>query len=163
MESSVDESARIVDSTVGASEIREFVTVHDSRIGDGCRIYEHSSIKKSRIGADVDVNAGAYVENAEIGSGVQIGPNCSVVGVTHELSEEGMTFRGDVFERVVLHNGVFLGANAVVGPGVEIGAQTVVAAGAIVPRDIKARKVVLAAEAPGRVVELPEWIAEHGR
>jgi len=162
MGSHVDESARIVDSTVGAAEIREYVTVHDSRIGDGCRIYEHSSIKKSRIEADVDVNAGTYVENAAVGEEVQVGPNCSVVGVTHGLSEAGMAFRGDVFERVILHDGVFLGAGAVVGPGVEVGPRTVVAAGATVPHDVGSEKVVLAAGAPGRIVELDEWIAEHG-
>jgi acetyltransferase-like isoleucine patch superfamily enzyme len=157
--SDIDESARTVDSTVGDAEIREYVTVHDSRIGDDCRLYERCSVKRSRVGEAVDINAGTYVENAEVDSDVQIGPNCSVVGVTHELGERGMVFRDDVFERVVLHEGVFLGANAVVGPGVELGAGVVVATGATVTRDIEPRRVVLGTPPAQRVVDLADWLA----
>jgi acetyltransferase-like isoleucine patch superfamily enzyme len=78
--------------------------------------------------------------------------------VTHELDGQGMTFRDDVFERVVLHEGVFLGANAVVGPGVEVGAETVVAAGATVARDIGARKIVLGTPPAQRVRDLQDWL-----
>ncbi|APW97106.1 hypothetical protein CHINAEXTREME_04680 [Halobiforma lacisalsi AJ5] len=158
MPSDVDDSARIVDSTVGRSEVREHVTVHDSEIGDGCRIYERSSIKKSHVSDSADINAGTYVENAEIGPNVQIGPNCSVVGVTHELSEEGMTFREDVFDRIVLHEGVFLGANAVVSPGVEIGEGSVVSAGATVSRDVGPEKIVLGSPPRQRIADLDEWL-----
>lgn len=157
MDADVDETARVVNASVGASELREYVTVHDSEIGDGCRIYERVSIKKSRLDGDVDVNAGSYVENAEVGPGVQIGPNCSVVGVTHELTEDGMAFREDVFERTVLGAGVFLGAGATVGPGVEVGERTVVAAGATVTDDVGAERVVLGTPPDQRVVGLAEW------
>jgi acetyltransferase-like isoleucine patch superfamily enzyme len=153
----IDESARIVNSTVGDAEIREYVTVHDSEIRDGSRVYERSSIKKSTIGEGVDINAGAYIENAEIDTGVQCGPNCSVVGVTHELTGEGMTFRDDVFERVILHEGAFIGANAVVSPGVEVGPNTVVGAGATVTGDVGAGKVVLGTPPAQRVADLADW------
>ncbi|WP_247730983.1 acyltransferase [Halovivax limisalsi] len=158
MTAEVDESARIVDSGVGYSEIREFVTVHDSEIGDGCRIYERASLKKCHLADDIDVNAGTYVENAEIGEAVQIGPNCSVVGVTHDLGARGMEFRNDVFERIILHEGVFVGAGAVVGPGVEIGAGTVVAAGATVTDEIGAGKIVVGSPPSQRIVDLREWM-----
>lgn len=157
MAADVDESARVVDSTVGRSEIREFVTIHDSTVGTGCRIYERVSLKKCRLADDIDVNAGSYVENAEIGKTVQIGPNCSVVGVTHDLGERGMAFRNDVFERVIVHEGVFVGAGAVVGPGVEIGAGSVVAAGATVTADVPPGKIVVGTPPNQRVVDLSEW------
>lgn len=153
----IDDSARVVESDVGRAEIREYATVHDSEIGDGCRVYERCSLKKSRLDDDVDVNAGAYVENADVGTNVQIGPNCSVVGVTHELDEEGATFRDDVFERIVLHERVFVGANAVVAPGVEIGAGTVVAAGATVTRDVGPGKIALGVPPAQRIADLDEW------
>lgn len=158
MTSAIEDSARIVDSTVGRVEIREYVTVHDSEIRDGGRIYERSTIKKSYIDEDVDVNAGAYIENADVGINVQCGPNCSVVGVTHELSEEGMTFREDVFERIVLHERVFVGANAVVSPGVEIGEGTVIAPGATVARDVGAGKLVRGTPPAQQIVALAEWL-----
>jgi acetyltransferase-like isoleucine patch superfamily enzyme len=156
----IDETARIVDSTLGDAEIREYVTIHDSTVGDGCQLYERSSIKKSHLDERIDINAGSYVENAEIGPEVQIGPNCSVVGVTHDLSEDGMTFREDVFERVMLHDGVFLGANTVVGPGVEIGARTVIAAGATVTEDVGPEKIVLGRPPNQRSTDLAEWLAD---
>jgi acetyltransferase-like isoleucine patch superfamily enzyme len=155
----IDESARTVDSTIGEAELREYVTVHDSEIGDDCRLYERCSVKKSHVGEAVDINAGSYVENAAIDTTVQIGPNCSIVGVTHELGEDGMGFRADVFERVVLHEGVFVGANAVVGPGVELGAGTVVSAGATVTADIGPEQVVLGTPPAQRVIDLQEWLA----
>ncbi|MDG5758877.1 DapH/DapD/GlmU-related protein [Natronococcus sp. A-GB1] len=154
----IDDTAKVVDSEVGRAEIREFATIHDADIGDGCRLYERTSIKKSRLERDVDVNAGTYVENAEIGPGVQIGPNCSVVGVTHELREDGMAFRDDVLERIVLGAGAFLGAGSVVGPGLEIGEGTVVAAGATVTDDIGPQKVVLGSPPTERIVPLDEWL-----
>jgi len=158
MTSGTDDSARIVDSTIGQAEIREYVTVHDSEIGDGCKIYECSSIKKSRIEKAVDINAGTYIENAEIGTNVQIGPNCSVVGVTHELTQQGMVFRNDIFERIILHEGVFIGANAVIAPGVEIGERSVVSAGATVSHDIGSEKIVLGTPPAQQITDLHEWM-----
>jgi len=154
----VDDSARIVDSSIGQSEIREYVTIHDSEIGDDCRIYERASIKKSSIVGSVDINAGAYVENAELGAHVQLGPNCSVIGVSHELTEQGMTFRNDVFDRIILHDGVFVGANASVSPGVEIGAGSVIGAGAVVSEDIESGKIVLGTPRAQRVNDLTKWV-----
>jgi acetyltransferase-like isoleucine patch superfamily enzyme len=153
----VDESARIVDSTVGDADVREFVTIHDSNVGDDCGIYERVSLKKSTVADGVDINAGSYVENAILDSGVQIGPNCTIAGVTHALEETGMTFREDVFEEVHLQEGVFVGANAVVGPGVEVGADAVVAAGATVTEDVAAGQIVLGAPPTQETVALSEW------
>ena len=158
MTATIDDSARVVDSTVGDAELREYVTVHDSEIEDGCRIYERTSIKKSRIHEAVDVNAGTYVENAELGPNVQIGPNASLVGVTHELTERGMTFRNDVFERIVVHDRAFVGAGAVIAPGVEIGAGAVVSAGAAVTSDVEPETVVLGSPPTQRRVPLEEWL-----
>lgn len=158
MVSDIDDTARLVETTVGDSEIREYATLHDSEVGDDCRIYEHVSVKKSTVRDSVDINAGTYVENATVERGVQVGPNCNVVGVTHELTEAGMTFRNDVFEPTVLREGVFLGAGAVVGPGVEVGENSVVAAGATVTGDVAAEMVVLGSPPDQRLVPLSEWV-----
>lgn len=155
-----DESARLVDSTAGDSEIREYVTVHDSEVGDDCAIYERVSIKKSRLHGPADVNAGTYIENAEIGPGVQIGPNCSVVGVTHELTPDGMVFQDDIFERIVLYDGVFLGASVTVAPGVEIGAESAIGAGATVIRDVDDRMLVRGTPPAQERTTLAEWLSE---
>lgn len=153
----IDESVRIVNSTTGDVTLREYTTIHDSEIGDECRIYERCSIKKCHISEEVDINAGSYVENAEIGPKVQIGPNSSIVGVTHELGEDGMIFRNDVFERIILHEGVFIGANVVLLPGVDIGKGSVIAAGATVSQDIGSEMIVLGSPPTQQIVTLEDW------
>jgi len=138
----VHDTAQLVDSTVGDAELREFVTVHDSTVGDDSRLYERVSVKKSTVGESVDINAGVYVENARLGDRVQIAPNAVVAGVTHELTGQGMTHREDVFERVVVETGAFVGAGAVVLPGVHVGENAAVAANATVAEDVPAGTLV---------------------
>lgn len=158
MGAGIDNSARVVDSDIGQSMVREFVTIHDSTIGDDCEIYERTSVKKSQIGDDVVVNAGTFVENVKIGDEVQIGPNSSVVGVTHNLGNSGMELHNDVFESIILETGAFVGAGAIITPGVEIGMETVVSAGAVVTRDIGARKIVIGVPPTQKVVDLLDWV-----
>ncbi len=130
-------TAQIQDSTVETEHVREFVTVHDSTVAVDARLYERVSVKKATIGPHVDINAGSYVENAAIESNVQIGPNASVVGVTHRLSEaSGMEHRNDQFEEIVLETGAFVGAGAVVLPGVTVGANAVIGANVTVTDDV---------------------------
>ena len=132
----IDETARVENSTVEGAELREYVTVHDSTIAPGVRVYERTSIKKSEVDGPTDVNANVYVENARLGPEVQVGPNAAVVGVTHDRGEAGMAFRDDTFEEVVLEEGAFVGAGAVVLPGVTVGADAVVGAGVTVTDDV---------------------------
>jgi UDP-2-acetamido-3-amino-2,3-dideoxy-glucuronate N-acetyltransferase len=137
-----DDTATIENAHLGDVEVREYVTVHDSTIGSDSRIYERTSIKKSTLGESVDVNANCYVENAILGDEVQVGPNASVVGVTHDLTGEGMEHRNDRFEEVVIETGAFLGAGAVVLPGVRVGEDAVVGANVTVTDDLEAGEVL---------------------
>lgn len=132
----VHETTSLENATLGDVEVREHVTIHDAEIADGVRIYERTSIKKSAIEGPTDVNANSYVENATIGERVQIGPNASVVGVTHDRTDRGVEFRNDTFEEVVLEDGAFVGAGAVVLPGVTVGEDAVVGAGVTVTDDV---------------------------
>lgn len=102
---SVHETAMVENADVEGAELREYVTVHDSTLGSEVTVHERTSIKKSTIEGPTDVNANCYLENAVLGSGVQIGPNASIVGVTHDLGPEGMTYREDVFEAVRIEDG----------------------------------------------------------
>ena len=138
----VHETAQIDDSAVGDAEVREYVTIHDSTLAADVRIYERTSIKKSTIAGPTDVNANCYVENATLGSRVQIGPNAAIVGVTHDLGEDGMTFGDDRFDEVVVQDGAFVGAGATVLPGVTVGRNAVVGAGTTVTADVPASTVV---------------------
>ena len=131
----IDPSARVFRSQVGKEVmIREFCTVRNSFIGDKCKVYERVSIKKSNVGEGSDINTGVYIENADVGKDVQIAPNCSIVGITHEFSSEGID--NDVFERVVIGDGAWIGAGSIILPGVKIGKGAIVGAGAVVKSNI---------------------------
>lgn len=138
----VHETAKVENSTLNDVMVREYVTVHDSVIGSDSRIYECASVKKSTIGDSVDINANTYVENTTIKDRVQIGPNASVVGVTHDLTAEGIEHRNDRFEEIVLEDGAFVGAGAVVLPGIRLGANAVIGANVTVTDDVAAGTVV---------------------
>jgi acetyltransferase-like isoleucine patch superfamily enzyme len=141
----VHDTASIANSTLGDAEIREYVTIHDSELGDEVRVYERTSIKKSTIEGPTDVNANCYVENARLGERVQVGPNTSIVGVTHDLNDAGMEFRNDTFDEIVVEDGAFVGSGAVVLPGVTIGENAVVGAGTTVATDVPSESVIRAA------------------
>lgn len=132
----VHETAMVEDSTLGDVELREYVTVHDSTLESGTQVFERTSIKKSTIRGPTDVNANCFVENARLGENVQVGPNASIVGVTHDLDGGGMAFRNDRFDEVVVEDGAFVGSGAVVLPGVRVGENAVVAAGTTVTDDV---------------------------
>jgi len=158
MPTQIDETARVVESTIGEAEIREHVTIHDSTVGDDCRIYERTSLKKATVADAVDINAGTYVENAHIETEVQIAPNSSLVGVTHGLQQDGMEFRNDVFEEINVGAGAFIGAGAVVAPGTDIGKEAVISAGATVTDDVAAGRIVLGSPPSQQVHDVAEWL-----
>lgn len=134
----IHETAHIEDSEVGDAEISEFVTVHETEVGDGVRIFERTTVTQSTIAGPSDLNTHAYVENARIEPTVQVGPNAAVVGVTHPQGDDGMAFREDVFDEVILERGSFVGPGAVVQAGVTVGENAVVGAGVTVEEDVPA-------------------------
>jgi len=135
----VDSSARIHQSEIAPGvEIREFCTIRDSSVERDCRIYERVSIKKSSVGIGSDINAGTYIEYADIGRGVQIAPNCVIVGVTHNYSREGIGGE-DVFHRIGIKDGVWVCVGSIILPGVVVGEGSVIGAGSVVKVDVPDR------------------------
>ncbi|PYZ03120.1 acyltransferase [Halogeometricum sp. wsp3] len=123
----VHETAQIENATLGTVEIREYVTIHDADIDDGVR-FTRGPRSRRRPGRPDGHHADVYVEtNAR--QAVQIGPNASIVGVTHDLTDAGMEFQNDTFDEIVLENGAFVGAGAVVLPGVTVGENDVTGLG----------------------------------
>lgn len=77
-----------------------------------------------------------------IGAGTLIGPGCQLITVEHPL-EHGP--RAEGWERarpIEIGRDCWLGAGAIVLPGVRIGDRCVVAAGAVVTRDVPANSLV---------------------
>lgn len=78
-----------------------------------------------------------------IGDNCMIGPNCSLCTAGHPLSP-AERLKGAQFNKpVTLENSVWLGSNVVVLPGVTIGENSVIGAGAVVTKDIPANVVAM--------------------
>lgn len=112
----------------------------------------------TRVGARVFANFGLTILDAApvtIGDDVQIGPNVQLVAATHPLEPTPRREKWESAAPITLGDNVWLGASVVVCPGVTIGADSVVAAGAVVTKNVPAG--VLVAGVPARVIrELPE-------
>ncbi len=106
-----------------------------------------------RVGARTFVNYDCVLLDCaaiEIGADVQIAPGVHVYTATHPLDAATRRSGLESALPVTIQDGVWLGGRVVVLPGVTIGANTVVGAGAVVTRDLPPN--VLAVGNPCRVV-----------
>lgn len=94
-----------------------------------------------------------FVDDAEIffGDDVLVGPGCQFVTAEHPLSPSQRRKKMQYNKPIHVGNNVWLGAGAIVLPGVTIGDDSVVAAGAVVTKDVPANVVV--AGVPARVIK----------
>lgn len=90
-----------------------------------------------------------------IGDDVQIGPNVQLLTPTHPLAAGPRRDKLEAAQPISIGNNVWLGGGVIVLPGVSIGENTVVGAGAVVTRDLPAN--VVAVGNPARIVrDLPD-------
>jgi acetyltransferase-like isoleucine patch superfamily enzyme len=99
------------------------------------------------VGKNFNINTGAHIDargGVVIGDHVAIGPNAVIISSNHNWKETGrpLLFQGHKYAPVHIGSDVWIGANASVLPGVNIGDRTIVAAGAVVTRDTKPGSVV---------------------
>jgi maltose O-acetyltransferase len=109
--------------------------------------------KQTHIGARTFINFGLValdVARITIGDDVQIGPRVQLLTPTHQLEPEPRRAKWESARPITIESNVWLAGGVIVCPGVTIGANTVVGAGAVVTRDLPAG--VLALGAPASVV-----------
>ncbi len=99
--------------------------------------------KNITIGKDVFINSGCHFQDQggiEIGDGALIGHNVVLATINHDLNPEKN--RENHYAPIKIGAHVWIGSNATILPGVTIGDWAVVAAGAVVTRDVPAMTVV---------------------
>jgi len=134
-------------------------------VGDDCAFMGHVKIvgppgceSRLRIGADTLIAPGVTFgldAPISIGRGVSIGPGATLFTATHALGPGSQRMSRTVEpRRVIVEDGVWIGMNALVLPGVRLERGCVVAAGAVVLENVPANSLVAGNPAqPGR--ELP--------
>ena len=85
-----------------------------------------------------------------IGHHVMIGPAVQIYTAAHPIQAEARIRGWEVTKPIVIEDKVWLGGGAILLPGVQIGRNAVVGAGAVVTRSVPANTVV--AGNPARVI-----------
>jgi len=103
-------------------------------------------MRGTKIGQDVGIGQGTFLEESRpnlitIEDGVNIGPK--VIIVTHDSSRHCVDPSLPIeFSPVTVKKNAYIGAGAIVLPGVTIGECAIVAAGAVVTKDVPPRSIV---------------------
>jgi maltose O-acetyltransferase len=90
------------------------------------------------IGDDVFLNARVFIDasaHVDIGPSCWIAPEVMILTTSHRIGSGSKRAGIEVYEPVTVEEGCWLGARAVLLPGVKVGHGCVVAAGAVVTND----------------------------
>lgn len=123
------------------TNIWQFVVIlAGAKIGSGCNICANCFIENDVVvGNNVTVKCGVQLwDGLEIEDDVFIGPNVTFCNdkYPHSGNKEFHLLR------TIVRRGASIGANATILPGIAIGENAVVAAGAIVTKDVEANMLV---------------------
>ena len=133
------------------------------RLGSGARIHPRADIKlasyigNAQIAKSVIMNEGSYinsgiVSNAQIGKFVSIAYNVIIGPTEHNTKLPSMSPHSPLMKSlnistdlpislVIIEDEVWIGANTVILQGVKIGHGSVIAAGAVVTKDVPSMEI----------------------
>lgn len=119
---------------------------------------------KLRIGTGTYVNRYTIFDahvHLHIGRDVMIGPHCYLTDADHSMAPEASVKSQPMCHKPVdVEDEVWIGARATVLPGVRLGRGSVVAAGAVVTRDVPSMAVV--AGVPARIIKFRDGSPVNG-
>jgi maltose O-acetyltransferase len=110
-----------------------------STLHTGARFYQPSGI---RIGQDTIIGEGVVLDGRDrliIGNHVDFASEVMIYNAEHDLASEAFAAKTG---EVVIEDYVFVGPRAIILPGVHIGKGAVVAAGAVVTKDVAPLTIV---------------------
>lgn len=117
------------------------VVLDGAKIGANCNICAHTLIEGDVIiGASVTLKSGVYLWNGtRIEDKVFIGPNATFTNDPFPRSKAYL----EAFKGITVKQGASIGANATLLPGITVGANSMVGAGAVVTQDVPEHAVVV--------------------
>jgi len=159
-----------------SASIHQLASVASSKVGDATRIWQYTVVLEGAvIGRDCDICSHCRIENdvivgdhVTLKSGVQlwdgvrleddvfVGPNASFVMEKANAEHSGSP-------QIVVERGASIGAGAVLFPGVRIGHNAMIGAGAVVSRSVPPNAIVAGnpAKIVGYVDAKPEVEISH--
>ncbi|HOK41430.1 MAG TPA: acyltransferase [bacterium] len=102
---------------------------------------------KLEVGDNLTINIGALIDSrggVKIGNNVMIGPNAVIMSFDHNIYDLSVSMQKakPIYKEIIIEDDVWIGANCVVKCGVRIGKGAVIAAGAVVTRDVEEYSIV---------------------
>jgi maltose O-acetyltransferase len=116
------------------------------RIETPCRMWGPVTVRPIGSASNIRIGRGTFINTdtrfaasggITIGRDVAIGPRVCLETVDHGLVHMPGQGRGSVASPIAIGDRVWLGAGVIVAPGVTIGHDSVIAAGAVVVRDVE--------------------------
>ncbi len=121
-------------------------------IGEDVNICDHTFIENDVIvGNRVTIKCGVYLwDGTRLEDDVFVGPNATFTNDKFPRSRKYL----DKFPEIIVRQGASIGANATILPGIIIGKNSMIGAGAVVTHDVPDRAVVVGN--PARIVKFLE-------
>jgi UDP-2-acetamido-3-amino-2,3-dideoxy-glucuronate N-acetyltransferase len=147
---------------------------NDCRIGEGTKIWHFSHIMPGcTIGSNCNLGQNVVISpGVVLGNNVKVQNNVSIyTGViceddvflgpsmvfTNVINPRSFVVRKDEFKTTIVRKGASIGANATIVCGIEIGAFSLIAAGAVINKSVS--PYALVAGNPARQIG---WVSEQG-
>jgi maltose O-acetyltransferase len=115
-----------------------------ARLVSGVKILTQGAVHigaRSFIGHETLLLNGAA--NITIGDDVAISARVILAGGSHEITPDAPCVAGQGTARdITIHNGAWVGIGAIILPGITIGEKAIVAAGAVVTKNVDAHSIV---------------------
>jgi maltose O-acetyltransferase len=129
------------------------------RSGYGLCIDKHVNFRGKiniTIGENCVINSFVHIwagpAGLVIGDRVMIASHVSITTLTHDYYDGSMRFAPAIDRKIVNGDDVWIGSHAVIMPGISIGKEAVVGAGAVVTKDVAENTIV--AGLPAQIIKL---------
>ena len=123
----------------------KLMSLRGASIGDRVKLLQGMWVDRFEgliIGDDVSIAKGVLilaVGGVEIGDRSMVGPGTKLISAGHIIPEDRKPMRfsaGPFRKRFTIEKDVWIGAQAIILPGVKVGEGAIVAAGAVVDKDV---------------------------
>ncbi|SFM82850.1 acyltransferase [Marinobacter pelagius] len=146
--------AEVAECSIGeGTKVWQFVVIlKGAKIGRGCNICAQTLIEGDVVVGDrVTVKSGVQLwDGTRVEDDVFIGPNVTLTNDPYPRSKQ----YPDEFFGIRICKGASVGANATILPGITIGEEAMVGAGAVVTEDVPPKAVVVGN--PARIIRYVE-------
>lgn len=127
-----------------------YVKKYANKCGDNVFIGKHvilKNIKSLELGSNISIHAFCYLDsygNLKIGDDVSIANHCSIISFNHAFDDTSSPIKYNpvIKGEIIIEPDVWIGSGVRILPDIRIGSRSVVAAGAVVVKNVSHGSIV---------------------